>query len=134
MYHILLEASCETQLNGSDVRHHNYHQENQEDQECPPSMGMFFMALIFKIRMIKNILIQFTCSQCHCPYQYCWKLGSTFLTPGQFRFVWPMIVLTLHPYQFYGTQACLDLCGPYNVFTLIYLALGKTKKSEFESE
>ena len=46
MYYIFLESSGEKQLNGSDIRHHDDHQENQDDQECPPSMGMFFMALI----------------------------------------------------------------------------------------
>ena len=33
-------------LNGSVDRHHGDRQEDQDDQECPPSMGMFLMALI----------------------------------------------------------------------------------------
>ena len=46
MYHIFLESSGEKQLNGSDARRHDDHKEDQDYQECPPSMGMFLMALI----------------------------------------------------------------------------------------
>ncbi len=41
MYHIFLEISGQIQLNGGDSRHYNYHQEDQEPQECHPSTRMF---------------------------------------------------------------------------------------------
>ena len=47
MYHIFLETSGQIQLNGGDTRYldcHQVSQDDQEDQECPPSTRMFLMA------------------------------------------------------------------------------------------
>jgi len=41
-------------LNGSDARHHDDH---QEDQECPQGMGMFLMTFIVKNTHVSYILI-----------------------------------------------------------------------------
>ena len=43
MYHIFLEYLGDIQLNGGDVSHHDNHQEDQEDQEYPPSTWMFLI-------------------------------------------------------------------------------------------
>ena len=45
MYHIFLESSGQIQLTGGDSRYHNHHQEDQDDQECPPSSRRFLMAI-----------------------------------------------------------------------------------------
>ena len=44
--HIFLETSEQFLISYSDSSHLDIHQEDQDDQECPPSMGMFLMALI----------------------------------------------------------------------------------------
>ena len=45
MYHIFLETSGQIQLTGGDSRIHDHHQEDLDDQECPPSTKMFLMTL-----------------------------------------------------------------------------------------
>ena len=39
----ILESLSKIQLNGCDARHNDGNQEDQDDQECPASMGMFLM-------------------------------------------------------------------------------------------
>ena len=43
--YIFLETSGQIQLTGGDSRYHDHHQEDQDDQECPPSTRMFLMTL-----------------------------------------------------------------------------------------
>ena len=45
MYHISSETSGQIQLNDGDTRYHDHHQEDQDDQEHPPSTRVFLMAL-----------------------------------------------------------------------------------------
>ena len=46
MYHIFLETSEQIQISDGYSSHPDIHQEDQDDQECPPSSRMFLMALI----------------------------------------------------------------------------------------
>ena len=48
MQHIIyfLETSEQILISDGDSSHLDIHQEDQDDQECPPSMGMFLMDLI----------------------------------------------------------------------------------------
>ena len=39
MCYIFLETSGQRQLNINDSRHHGHLQEDQDDQECPPTSG-----------------------------------------------------------------------------------------------
>ena len=44
----IFKTSVQIQLNGGDARYHDRHkdsQDDQEDQECPPTTRMFLMAL-----------------------------------------------------------------------------------------
>ena len=45
MYPIFLETLGEIQFNGGDAKHHDHHQECQDDQECHPSTGRFLMTI-----------------------------------------------------------------------------------------
>ena len=44
-YYIFLETLGQIQLTSGDSRYHDYHQEDQDDEECPPSTMMFLMDL-----------------------------------------------------------------------------------------
>ena len=45
MYWIFLEILGKIQFNGDDPSHHDHHQEDQDNQECPLSTGRFLMII-----------------------------------------------------------------------------------------
>ena len=49
MYYIFLETLGKILFNEADSKHHDHHQEGQDDQECHPSTRRFLM-IIFPIK------------------------------------------------------------------------------------
>ena len=46
MYYIFLETSDKNQFNDDDSRHHANHQEDQDDQKCPPTSRRFLIGFL----------------------------------------------------------------------------------------
>ena len=51
MCHIFLESLGKIEFNEDDPGHHDHHQEGQDNQECPPSTGRFFMTIFITYHM-----------------------------------------------------------------------------------